>query len=248
MDNKIYLSLIIPAYNEAKRLPITLIDVDRHLNNVDFLYEIIVVDNGSTDGTRELVESFSKIVKNLRVISVDDRGKGLAVKAGMLSAKGQYRAFIDADNSISVDQVIDALPYFKNGCEVVIGSRNMKGSRRDQPWYRMVAGSFGNLIIQALLLPGFWDTQCPLKIFRDDAADKIFKVSRIRHFGFDVEVLSLAKKMGYKIKQIPAIFRDSPNSKVRAGSYLDVLWDILKIRFWLWTKNYIDAPPNNVDR
>jgi dolichyl-phosphate beta-glucosyltransferase len=246
MDKKIHLSLIIPAYNEAKRLPITLIDADRHLNNVDFSYEIIVVDNGSTDGTREVAEKFSKLIKNLRVISIDESGKGLAIKAGMLNAQGQYRAFIDADNSVSVDQIIDALPYFKNGYEVVVGSRNMKGGKHDQKWYRMVAGIFGNLMIQAFLLPGFWDTQCPLKILRADVAESVFKISKVRHFGFDVEILSLAEKMGYRIKQVPAVFKNEPSSKVRTGSYPDVLWDILKVRFWLWTNNYnfyIDAPP-----
>jgi dolichyl-phosphate beta-glucosyltransferase len=246
MDSKIHLSLIIPAYNEAKRLPITLIDADRHLQSVDFSYEIIVVDNGSTDGTREVVERFEKLIRNLRVISEENGGKGLAVKTGMLSAKGLYRAFIDADNSVSVDQVIDALPYFKNGYEVVIGSRSIRGGKKDQPWYRIIAGSFGNLIIQALLLPGFWDTQCPMKIFRADVAERVFKISRIRHFGFDVEVISLAKKMGYKIKEVPAVFKNDINSKVKAGSYLQVLWDVLKIRFWLWTNGYnfyIDAPP-----
>jgi dolichyl-phosphate beta-glucosyltransferase len=246
MDNKIYLSLIIPAYNEAKRLPITLIDADRHLHNVDFSYEIIVADNNSTDGTREVAERFSKLIKNLKVMSVEERGKGLVVKAGMLNAKGQYRAFIDADSSISVDQIIDALPYFKNGYEMVIGSRNIKGGKRDQPWYRIIASGFGNLIIQTFLLPGFWDTQCPLKIFQADVAERIFKISKIRNFGLDVEILSLAKKMGYKVKQVPAVSKDGPNSKIKASSYMDVMLDVLKIRFWLWTNNYdfyIDAPP-----
>lgn len=246
METKIHLSLIIPAYNEAKRLPITLIDADRHLSNVDFSYEIIVVDNGSTDNTKEVTDKFCKLIKNLRVLSIEESGKGLAVKAGMLDAKGQYRAFIDADGSVSVDQVLDALLYFKNGYQVVIGSRNIKGGKHDQPWYRMVPGRLGNLLIQAFLLPGIWDTQCPMKIFREDAAERIFKTSKVRHFGFDIEILSLAQKMGYKIKEVPAEFRKEENSKVKVRSYFEVLWDVFKIRFWLWTKGYnfyIDAPP-----
>lgn len=188
----------------------------------------------------------SKLVANLRLISVEARGKGLAVKEGMLAAKGQYRAFVDADNSISIDQIVDALPHFKNGYGVVIGSRNIKGGKRDQPWYRVILSGIGNLIIQALLLPGIWDTQCPFKIFSAEAAERIFRASKVKHFGFDVEVLSLAKQMGYKIKQVPATFKNDINSKVRVGSYLDVLWEVAKIRFWLWTKAYgpaIEAPP-----
>ena len=190
-----------------------------------------------------MVEKFSKLINNLKLISVKEQGKGLAVKGGMLAAQGKYRAFMDADDSISSDQIIDVLPYFKNGYDVVIGSRNIKGGKRDQPWYRIVSSGFGNLIIQALLLPGIWDTQCPMKIFSAEAAEKVFGLSRIKHFGFDVEVLSLAKEFGYKIKEVPAVFKNNPNSKVKASSYLEVLWEVLKIRFWLWTKAYIDAPP-----
>lgn len=237
------LSVIIPAYNEAKRLPNTLIEIDKHLSKVDFAYEIIIVDNNSKDATKEVAERFAGLMKNIKVIGCRTQGKGAAVKTGMLEAKGEYRAFTDADNSISMDQIIDALKYFsvnggKNDYGVVIGSRDVSGAKHDQPWYRKIAGNIGNIIIQALLLPGLWDTQCPLKIFTAEAAEKIFSVSKVKHWGFDVEILSLAKAFGYKIKEIPAVFINDLDSRVKASTYLDVLLEVCKIRYWLWTNEY----------
>ncbi len=235
---KPYLSVIIPAYNEAKRLPPTLVDINKHLEKVDFEYEIIVVDNNSTDATSEVVERFSHIIKNLKLVKLEMKGKGLAVKEGMLKATGEYRAFTDADNSISFDQIINALKHFNNGVDVVIGSRDVKGAREEQPWYRQLAGNIGNLIIQALLLPGLWDTQCPLKIFKAEVAKKVFSVSRIKHWGFDVEILSLAKKMGYKIKEIPAVFISALGSGIKPITYVYVLLEVFKIKWWLITNKY----------
>ncbi len=235
---KPYLSVIIPAYNEAKRLPPTLVDISKHLEKIEFEYEIIVVDNNSTDATSEVVERFSHLIKNLKLVKLEMKGKGLAVKEGMLKAEGEYRAFTDADNSISFDQIINALKHFRDGVDVVIGSRDVKGAREEQPWYRQLAGNIGNLIIQALLLPGLWDTQCPLKIFKAEVAEKVFSVAKIKHWGFDVEILSLAKKMGYKIKEIPAVFISAPGSGVKPITYIYVLLEVFKIKWWLITNKY----------
>ncbi len=235
---KPYLSVIIPAYNEAKRLPPTLVDISKHLEKIEFEYEIIVVDNNSTDATSEVVERFSHLIKNLKLVKLEMKGKGLAVKEGMLKAEGEYRAFTDADNSISFDQIINALEYFKDGVDVVIGSRDVKGAREEQAWYRRLAGNIGNLIIQTLLLPGLWDTQCPLKIFKAEVAEKVFSVSKIKHWGFDVEILSLAKKMGYKIKEIPAVFISALGSGIKPITYVYVLLEVFKIKWWLITNKY----------
>ena len=235
---KPYLSVIIPAYNEAKRLPLTLIDVNKHLSKADFDYEIIVVDNNSKDATREVAERFTHLLKNTKVIECTIQGKGAAVRAGMLAAKGEHRMFMDADNSVSVDRGISALKYFKEGYGVVIGSRDVGGAKNDQPWYRQIAGNIGNLIIQVLLLPGLWDTQCPMKIFSAEAAEKVFPKMKINKWGFDVEVLALAKKFGYKIKEVPAIFINDPNSKVKASAYIKTFLEIFKIRLWLWFGKY----------
>ena len=126
---------------------------------------------------------------------------------------------------------------------MVAGSRGMKGGKYGEPWYRASGIFLGNLVIQALLLPEFWDVQCPLKIFRADSAERIFSLARIQGPGLDLEALSLAKRIGYKIKQIPAASKVEPGYRIKADSYPAVFWDALKVRFWLWTNNYIDAPP-----
>jgi dolichyl-phosphate beta-glucosyltransferase len=165
---KPFLSVIIPAYNEAKRLPLTLIDVDKHLQEQEYSYEILVVNDGSTDETAEIVNRFVPLIQNLKLIdNAENKGKGAVVRQGMLLAKGTWRVFMDADNSTSVVEFNKMIPYFKNGYEVVIGSRHVKGSKMSppQPFYKRILGNAGNLMIQALLLPGIWDTQCGFKCF-----------------------------------------------------------------------------------
>ena len=235
-----YLSVVIPAYNEAKRLSTTLIDIDKHLSKADFSYEVIVVDNNSKDATREVAQRFAHLMKNIRVIVCPIQGKGAAVKMGMLEAGGKVRIFTDADNSTSIDQFYKMIPYFNDGYDVVIGSRDVKGAKLipDQPWYRKIPGNMGNLFIQALLLPGMWDTQCGFKAFTERATEDIFPQLKIAHWGFDVEVLALAKAMGYKIKEIPVVWVNDPNSKVGMSAYLEVLMEVVKIRFWLWGNKY----------
>lgn len=235
-----YLSVIIPAYNEEKRLPLTLIDIDKHLSKVNFSYEILVINDGSKDGTKEVAERFSHIVKNLRVINQENTGKGGAVKKGMLEAKGDIRIFTDADNSTSIDQFSKMIPWFKEDYQVVIGSRDAKGARLipSQPWYRKIGGNVGNIIIQALLLPGIWDTQCGFKAFTSEVAEKIFPLMKTHRWGFDVEVLALAKNMGYKIKEMPVIWVNNPFSHVGAFAYVQVLSEVLKIKWWLMTNAY----------
>ena len=240
MNTKLFLSVIIPAYNEAKQLPLTLIDIDKHLKNAGFSYEIVVVNDGSKDATAEVVERFSHIMENLRLIDQKNTGKGGAVKHGMLEAKGQIRLFMDADNSTSVDQFAKMVPHFKEGYDIVIGSRDIEGAQLvpPQPWYKRLGGNVGNLIIQALLLPGIWDTQCGFKAFTEESAEKIFPLIKIKRWGFDVEILSLAKKFGYKIKEIPVVWVNNPLSKVKASDYLQVLWEVVKIRYWITMKKY----------
>ncbi len=237
---KPYLSVIIPAYNEAKRLPLTLIDIDKHLKNADFFYEIIVVNNNSTDATIEVVERFSHIIKNLKLIECHIVGKGAAVKKGMLEARGKIRIFTDADNSTSIDQFQKMIPYFSENYQVVIGSRDVEGAELvpPQPWYKRLAGNLGNLFIQFMLLPGIWDTQCGFKAFTEEAAEKIFPLIKISRWGFDVEILALAKKMGYKIKEIPVVWVNSPFSHVKMSAYIQVLLEVVKIKWWIITNKY----------
>ena len=236
-----YLSVIIPAYNEAKRLPLTLIDIDKHLETQEYSYEILVVNDGSTDATAEIVNRFMPLVENLKLIdNKENKGKGAVVRQGMLCAKGTWRLFMDADNSTSIVEFNKMIPYFKEGYEVVIGSRDVRGSRTlpAQARYKRFLGNIGNLIIQILLLRGIWDTQCGFKCFSDDAAERIFNLAKIDRFGFDAEALALAKELEYKIKEMPIFWVNDIRSHVRASTYLQVLWEVVKVRWWLWRDAY----------
>lgn len=237
----LFLSVIIPVRNEVKRLPLTLIDIDRHLEAANFPYEIIVVDGDSTDGTPELVERFKDIVANLHLIRLEtNEKKGGAVKSGILAAKGKYRLFTDADNSTSIEHFKRMQPYFEEGYDVVIGSRAVRGAELapPQPLIRQIPGKLGNLFIQALLLRGIWDTQCGFKAFTEKAAMGIFPLQKINGWGFDVEVLALAKRLNFKIKEMPVTWVNDPISKVTPRAYLEVLLETVKIRYWLMRNTY----------
>ena len=237
---KPFLSVIIPTYNEAKRLPLTLMDVNKHLSAVDYDYEIIVVDDGSGDATTEIAKRLSQLIKNLRVIeNKDNHGKGWVVCQGLLEAKGRWRLFMDADNATSVDQFQKMVPYLPD-YQIIIGSRDIKGAKLvpPQPFYKRWLGNLGNLIIQILLLPGIWDTQCGFKCFSEEAAEKIFRLMKTNRWAFDVEVLALGKRLGYKIKEIPVVWVNDPISKVKAWAYFQFLGEVFKIRWRLWTNTH----------
>lgn len=236
-----YLSVIIPAYNEAERIPRTLVNIDMHLARAEYSYEIVVVNDGSTDNTAEIVRRMEKAIKNLKLIdSAENKGKGAAVRRGMLESQGLVRIFTDADNSTSIDQFERMIPLFKEGYGIIIGSRAIKGAKLDPPEspFRQAAGKGLNLIVQALLVPGVWDTQCGFKAFTEEAAKKVFGPSRITGWGFDVEALALAKKMGVRVREVPVRWVNDERSHVRASAGLQFLRDIIKIRWWLWRGEY----------
>ena len=238
---KPFLSIIIPAYNEAKRLPLTLIDIDKHLSKQGMSYEILVVNDGSKDNTAEIVNRFMPMINELKLLdNPDNRGKGAVVRQGMLSAKGNWRLFMDADNSTAITEFLNMMPYFKEGYEVVIGSRAVKGAKLQppQPIYRQIPGKLGNLFIQMLVLKGIWDSQCGFKCFSELAAERVFSIAKIDRWGFDVEALALARKLGYQIKEMPVTWVNDPRSHVTALSYLQVLWETIKIYWWLKKGKY----------
>ena len=238
---KPFLSVIIPAHNEASRLPLTLIDIDKHLDEQEYSYEIIVVNDGSTDHTAEIVRRFLPLIANLRLIdNEENKGKGAVVRQGMLEAKGLWRLFMDADNSTSIAEFNKMIPYFKSGYDVVIGSRGVKGSRKmpSQPFYKDISGRLGNLVIQLFLLPGIWDSQCGFKCFSEDAAKRIFSLIKIERWGFDAESLVLAKTLGYKIKELPVFWMNDLRTRVKFKDYLHVLFETVKVRWWLWRDAY----------
>lgn len=236
-----YLSIIIPAYNEAERIPTTLIDIDRRLAGVDYSYELLVVNDGSTDNTASVVKGMTKMVKELKLIDVaTNGGKGAAVKEGMLRAEGKVRLFMDADNSTSVDQFEKMMPLLKEGYGVVIGSRAVKGAELDppEPFFRRLAGKGLNLFVQLLLLPGIRDTQCGFKAYTDEAAQRIFSASRVSGWGFDVETLALAHRMAYRIKEVPVRWVNDTRSHMRISGGLQFLGEVCTIRWRLWRKEY----------
>ena len=230
-----WLSVIIPAYNEEKRLPKTLAEIDKYLRKQDYNYEILVVNDGSKDRTADVTRGLISKIKNLILIDNKvNRGKGYGVRQGLLEAKGEYRVFTDADNSTSIDQVEKMWPEFEKGYDIIIGSRDVKGAILDPPqsWHRMMLGNVFNLFVQATLgLWGVWDTQCGFKGFTKKVVGDILPKCKTDRFAFDPEILIIGKKMGYKIKEIPVHWKNDPLSTVKLKSMVKMGIDLLKIRW-----------------
>ncbi len=244
MEKEIFLSVIIPAYNEENRIVPTLLSTDSWLSGKGFEYEILVVNDGSTDKTKEVVQKVIGNTKNIKFIdNFRNQGKGAVVKQGMLLAKGQWRLFMDADNSTTIDHFEKMIPLAKQGYDVIIGSRDSKDAKGakqavKQPFLKRLFGNLGNLIIQFIAVWGIWDTQCGFKAFSKEAARDIFSRALIKKWGFDVEALFLAKKLGYKIGIIPVYWKNDPNSHVSWKGYLVSFKEVLQVRINYWKKKY----------
>ena len=238
-----HLSIIVPAYNEEKRLPKTLKEIDKYLSKQSYDYEIIAVNDGSKDNTAKNVKQIIPIIKNLKLIdNKKNQGKGAVVKQGMLEAKGKYRLFTDADNSTSIDQVEKMWPEFEKGFDIVIGSRDVKGAVLDppQPWLRNALLGKGFKLYRKLIV-GLWkiqDTQCGFKCLTEKAAQEIFPKCIIDRFAFDPEILIIAQKKKYKIKEIPIRWENDLESKVNFKSMLKMAVDMIKIRINLIKGRY----------
>ena len=219
--SKPFLSIVIPAHNEESRLPPSLAQIDRFLQKQDFAAEVIIVENGSHDRTFEVALDCAATYQYISVIRSPDnmRGKGLAVKQGMLAAKGQWRFICDADLSMRIDDILVFLPPATQGYDIVIASREAPGAERvGEPEYRHLMGRINNLIIKLAAINDYEDTQCGFKLFSAMAAKDLFQVQRMNGIGFDVELLYLAKKRGYKVKELPITWYFDPYSTMR-------LWD-----------------------
>ncbi len=241
---KIYLSIIIPAYNEEKTISNTLLDIDNYLSKQDFSSEIVVVSDGSKDKTAQVVNNLTKLIKNLRLIdNQENHGKGWVVRQGMLEAKGKYRLFMDADNATTVDHFDKIRPFLNKGYEIVIGSRekkDAKGAKQavSQSFIKRQLGNMGNLLIQLLAVPGIWDTQCGFKVFRADVAENIFKRCKMDRWALDIEALALARKFDYKIGIIPVYWINNPDSRVGLKGYLITLRELFRIKWNLLRGKY----------
>jgi glycosyltransferase involved in cell wall biosynthesis len=246
-----FLSIVVPAYNEERRLPETLNQITDYLARQNYASELVVVDDGSADRTAEVAESFRAAHPNVTVIRNDHRGKGYAVRTGVLRARGHIVLFSDADLSTPIEEVAQILPWFERGYGIVIGSREGAGAKRiKEPFYRHLMGRVFNFIVRALTVRGIQDTQCGFKAFRDDVARDVFnrmklyganakKISGAMVTGFDVEVLFIGQKSGVKIKEVPVEWRYGTETKVNPlrDSWRN-LRDVLRVRLNDWRGAY----------
>lgn len=227
-----YLSLIIPAHNEERRLPDTLTQIQNYLKRQSFSAEVLVVENGSQDRTAQVVEGFVQRDPNLRLLRETRRGKGLAVRRGMLEAAGEYRFICDADLSMPIDQVNRFLPPERANFDIAIASREIPGAvRYGEPAYRHWIGRVFNALVRMLALPSFHDTQCGFKCFTGEAAEALFPLQRLEGWSFDVELLFLAVKRGYRITEVPIPWYYFPGSRVRlVRDSWQMFTDLIRIR------------------
>lgn len=227
-----FLSLIIPAHNEERRLPDTLRQVDAYLQDQHYEYEVLVVENRSTDQTFSIAQDFSAQNPCVRVLQNDQRGKGLAVKRGMLEARGEFRFMCDADLSMPITELGKFLPPALKDFDIAIASREAPGSvRYNEPAYRHLGGRGINLIIRLLALPGLQDSQCGFKCFTARSAEDLFRVQTLAGWSFDVELLYVARLRGYRLVEVPIDWYFQHESKVRAvRDALRMIRDIFTIR------------------
>lgn len=240
-----FLSVIIPAYRESDRIGRTLLEIDRYLKGKNYTYEIIIVADGCPDNTVEVAQNYSLQVPHLRVIeNPQNHGKGYVVRQGLVAANGKYRLFMDADGSTSITHLDTFLPQFEQGYDVVIGSRKVEGAfiQVHQPKYREIIGEVGNWLIRIVL--GLWkypDTQCGFKVLTAEAAQTVASRMKVDRFGFDFELIALAIKFGFKVRQLPVRWINEEDSTVRffgPNSFVRAMLDLLLVKWRLLSGKY----------
>ena len=239
---KPFLSVILPSFNERDNISSTVHFIYSYLQKKDYDFEVIVVDDGSDDSTPQIVKDLSENFTKLYLIRHKiNQGKGEAVKRGMLSARGKIRVFLDADYSTSINHIEEAQKWIDQGFHIVFGSRDIKGAKLLPPqsvFRRLLGKGFRFLVRTVHHEREILDTQCGFKVFIDEAAKDIFSKSKIDGFAFDIEVLLLARKLGYKIKEMPVVWRNNPKSRVKMKHVFQMLRDIIKIKYYFHTKIY----------
>jgi glycosyltransferase involved in cell wall biosynthesis len=257
LPDQVFLSVVVPAYNEERRLPDTLAQILAYLERQPYRFELIVADDGSADRTAALVEALAAPRPNVRLLRLDHRGKGFAVRAGALAARGEYVLLCDADLATPIEDWEKIYRKFVEGCAVAIGSREGLGARRlGEPWYRHLMGRVFNFIVRAVAVGGIQDTQCGFKALRQPAAADLFR--RMQIYGddaptlqgaavtaYDVELLFLARRRGYSIAEVPVIWRYGTETKVSPlRDSLRNLRDVLTVRWYALRGRYqdLDAP------
>jgi glycosyltransferase involved in cell wall biosynthesis len=257
LANQPYLSVVVPAYNEERRLPETLAQILHYLERQPYRFELIVADDGSADRTAALVEGLASERPGLRLLRLDHRGKGFAVRAGALAARGEYVLLCDADLATPIEEWEKLAAKFAEGYALAIGSREGLGARRlGEPWYRHLMGRVFNFIVRAVAVGGIQDTQCGFKALRQLVAVDLFR--RVRIYGddapilqgaavtaYDVELLFLARRRGYPIAEVPVVWRYGTETKVSPlRDSLRNLRDVLTVRWYALRGRYpaLDAP------
>jgi len=233
MEKEVFLSVVIPAYNEEHRLGKTLEAVYAYLKKQSFTYEVLVISDGSSDRTGEVVRERARTMQGLALVdNKENHGKGYVVRQGMLAAQGKLRLFMDADNSVSIGYCDTFIPYFSQGYDVVIASIELPGATIEEhaAWYRRALGHWAKLLIRLLAIWEIHDTQRGFKMFSARAANEIFSLQTLTRWGFDIEVLVIAKKLGYRIKELPVAWINSGESKVGLSAYVTTLRDLLIVR------------------
>jgi dolichyl-phosphate beta-glucosyltransferase len=226
------LSVIIPAFNEEHRIRRTLLSIRDFLEDLHLEYEIIVVDDGSSDGTKKVVENLTKEISRVRIIhSLLNEGKGSAVKKGMLSAQGRHRLFMDADGSTDIREYKKLAPFLDNGFDVVVGSRHVLGAhiQTQQSAFREILGGVFRGGVHMLIPLTVKDTQNGFKLFSARAADDIFSRTQVTGWMFDVEVLYLAQQRGYRIKEVPIVWVNDAESRMRPSHMFTMLFDATRL-------------------
>ena len=229
------LSVVIPCFNEEERLPRTIEQIEGYLDRGKTRYELILVDDGSSDDTRRVMEAAAQRHPGVRIeLLPHNRGKGRALAVGVKAAAGDEILVTDADLSTPIQELDKLQAALQSGAGIAIASRALRGSRVEvsQPIYRVLMGKGFNLIVQAVLLPGIWDTQCGFKLFRADVAHRVFANLITDGFGYDPEVLYRARKQGVRIAEVPVVWRNSAPTKVSAvRSSMDMLKHVIRLRF-----------------
>ena len=238
-------SIIIPAYNEEKRLPAYLHEIITYFDDRGESYEVIVVDDGSQDGTRSVVECFRANAPSVRLIKLaENRGKGCAVRTGMLEARGILRLFTDADGATPIAETERLEDAITAGADIAVGSRAVRDPTRtvQARAFRKMSGSIFNIAVRSLGVTGITDTQCGFKLFRAPVARALFSVLQCDGFSFDVELLFLGQRWKYRIDEVPVHWTEQAGSKVR------IIRDGQRMLYDIWTvrRNYnrgLYAPP-----
>jgi glycosyltransferase involved in cell wall biosynthesis len=242
MKTEPLLSMIIPAHNEEQRLPGSLEKIVAFLEEQDYEAEVIVVENASQDNTAGVVEEFMARYPFISLIEEERRGKGLAVKLGIMAARGEYLFICDTDLSMPIEEVAKFLPpALEDYYDVAIASREVEGARRyGEPAYRHLMGRVFNLLVRLLAVPGFQDTQCGFKCFRREVARDIFPYQTMDGWGFDVEVLFIARKRGYRIVEVPINWYYMANSRVSPiRDTISMVRELLAVRLNDWRGMYL---------